>query len=687
MTLPPINKNKIRNIGIMAHIDAGKTTLSERILFYTGLSHKMGEVHEGTAVMDWMEQEQERGITITSAATVCFWKDIYINLIDTPGHVDFTIEVERSLRVLDGAIAVFDSVHGVESQSETVWRQADAYQVPRICFLNKMDRIGASFEKSFHSIKQKLSLTPVAIQWPVGLENQFQGVLDLVQQKMYLWDQDALGKSFTTHEIPLEHKQIFESQRALLIETLAESDETLMEKYLEDKDISDEEIKQALRKQTLNLKITPVLCGSAFKNKGVQILLDAVRSYLPSPLDIPPAKGKDLKGVTALCPPEDKAPLSSLAFKIVFDSFSGTLTYVRIYSGVLKTGQFVYNTRQKKTERIQKILKMHSNFKKEINQVKAGDIAVIPGLKWTQTGDSLCDQSRKLFFERLSFPEPVLFAAIEPKHSSDQSKIESAFKKLEREDPSCQTKKDPETGQMLLMGMGELHIEILLNRLLKDYKIPTRIGKPQVSFRETPAKTWEGGGEFNQDIQGQNHFAKANLKIEPLERGKGFLFEKGSQKLPQEILSQVEEGLNQGLSSGPFMGYPVRDLKISLLKLEYNEEEPSLLAIRSCLYQSFSNGLRAAGTELLEPIFKLNINCPEEFTGAIIGDLNIRKARVQAVNEQRGLKAITALAPLSKLFGYATDLRSLSQGRAGFSMEMHGYSLLPKKDKQKLLLL
>ena len=680
------NKSKIRNIGIMAHIDAGKTTLSERILFYTGLSHKMGEVHEGTTVMDWMEQEQERGITITSATTACSWKDIFINLIDTPGHVDFTIEVERSLRVLDGAIAVFDSVHGVEPQSETVWRQADNYKVPRICFLNKMDRVGANFEKSFQSIQKKLSIPPVAIQWPVGLENEFQGVLDLVEGKMYLWDQDELGKSFSTHEIPTEYQSQYKKQRALLVETLVESEESLMEKYLEDREISSTEIKQALRKQTLNLQITPVLCGSAFKNKGVQVLLDAVKDYLPSPLDIPPAKGKNLKGALVLCSPDDKEPLASIAFKISFDSFSGTLTYLRIYSGTLKTGQLLSNMRQKKTERIQKILKMHSNSRTEVQQVKAGDIAAVPGLKWTQTGDSLCDKSRDLFFESLSFPEPVLSVAIEPKSSSDQSKIELALKKLEREDPSCQVKRDPETGQMLLLGMGELHIQILIDRLLKDYKVSARIGKPQVSFRETPSQAWEGFWEFSQEIQGQKHFAKARLKVEPLARGKGFLFEEGLKKPAKDILSQVETGLNEGLSSGPLMGYPVKDLKVTLLSLEYNEEEGGLLAIRSCIYQALSHALRQAGVNLLEPIFQLSISCPEEFTGAVIGDINSRKGRVQDLTKKEEITIITAQAPLSQLFGYATKLRSLSQGRANFSMEMQGYDLLPKKDQQKLLL-
>lgn len=681
------SKNQIRNIGIMAHIDAGKTTLSERILFYTGLSRKMGEVHEGTAVMDWMEQEQERGITITSAATACYWKETYINLIDTPGHVDFTIEVERSLRVLDGAIAVFDSVHGVEPQTETVWRQADTYKVPRLCFLNKMDRIGASFDSSLNSIKEKLSLKPLALQYPVGSEDQFKGVLDLLEQKMYLWDQDEMGSDFSTSEIPEEYKKTVQSKREALIEQLAEGDEVLMDKYLKDEELSVDEIRKSIRKQTLNLQITPVFCGSAFKNKAVQPLLDAIRYYLPSPLDVPPAEGKNFKEQVVLCPPKDEEPLSALAFKIAFDSFSGTLTYVRVYSGLLKSGQSVHNSRQNKTERIQKIFKMHSNSRKELKELCSGDIGVIAGLKWTQTGDSLCDKKRILSLERLTFPEPVLSVAIEAKASVDQAKIEEALEKLKREDPSCQTRKDPETGQVLLMGMGELHIEILLDRLLKDYKVSARIGKPQVSYRETPSSSWEGSGEFDQEIQGQRHFATVSMKIEPLERNKGFILDKSQlSSFSPEILSAVEEGVDQALSSGPFMAYPMRDLKLSLQSLKYKEEELSLLAIRSCVYQTLYRGLKEAGTKLLEPVFRLKLISPEEFTGAIIGDLNMRGGQVENMERQKDLNLITALAPLTELFGYATDLRSLSQGRASFSMEMHGYSPLTEKAMQKLLI-
>jgi len=681
------DKSKIRNIGIMAHIDAGKTTLSERILFYTGLSRKMGEVHEGTAVMDWMEQEQERGITITSASTACLWKEAYINLIDTPGHVDFTIEVERSLRVLDGAVVVFDSVHGVEPQSETVWRQADTYQVPRICFLNKMDRVGADFTASLNSIQKKLSLTPVAVQWPIGFEEHFKGVFDLVEQKMLIWDQDELGKEFSVYDISEEDKKTVQEKRELLIEQLAEGDEDFMEKYMKNESLSSKDIHQSLRKQTLDLKITPVFCGSAFKNKAIQPLLDAILKYLPSPLDIPPAEAKNFKDKTVSCVSKDDEHLSALVFKIAFDAFSGTLSYIRVYSGVIKAGQMVYNSRQKKSERVQKILKMYSNSRKEIKEIRAGDIAAIAGLKSTQTGDSLCHKDNTLILEPVAFPEPVLSVAIEPKSHVDQVKIEEALQKIKREDPSCQVKKDAETGQMLLMGMGELHIEILLDRLLKDYKVSARIGKPQVSFRETPTSSWEGSGEFNQDIQGRTHFAKVSIKIEPLERDAGLLFDKGNFKNSSfEILSALEEAFEQGVSSGPFMAYPMRDLKLSLLDLKYEQAQLSLLAIRSCLYQTFCKGVKELGSDLLEPIFHLKLTSPEEFTGAIIGDLNARRGQVEDIEKQKDLKIIRATAPLTELFGYATDLRSLSQGRASFSMEMKGYSLLPEKEKKKMMI-
>ena len=682
------DKSQLRNIGIMAHIDAGKTTLSERILFYTGLSRKMGEVHEGTAVMDWMEQEQERGITITSASTTCFWENIIINLIDTPGHVDFTMEVERSLRVLDGAVGVFDAVHGVEPQSETVWRQADRYQVPRICFLNKMDRMGASFEKSLKSIKDKLSLKPLVVQIPVGAEENFQGVIDLVEQKMLLWDKDELGKEYSIKDIADEYKDEVEQKRNEMLEQLAENDDSIMEKYLAGENIEIKDIKAAIRTQTINLLLTPVLCGSAFKNKGVQAVLNAVKDYLPSPLDIESVKGTDLKEKEIVCETKDSEPFVALVFKIAFDSFSGTLSYIRVYSGSLKSGLQIYNARQDKTERVNKILRIHSNSRKEVDEVLAGDIVAIAGLKWTQTGDTLCTKQKIVALEPLTLPEPVIFVAIEAKTGADQEKIEEALKKLQREDPSCKVHKDPETAQTLLMGMGELHLEILVDRLLKDYKVQARIGKPQVSFRETPIKSWEGSLEFNKEIAGQKHVVEMTMKLEPLESGAGYIFEdKSSLKdFPKDLQKTVQDALEQGLSSGPFMGYPMRDLKVILQKINYKEGEPNSLALQSVTYQLFRKAVVESGSNLLEPIFQIKVVCPDEFTGAIISDLNTRRSQVEGMEKQEDLNIINAKTPLLNLFGYATDLRSLSQGRASFSMEMQGYGLLPEKEKQKFLL-
>ena len=680
-----VEKSKLRNIGIMAHIDAGKTTLSERILFYTGISHKMGEVHEGSAVMDWMEMEQERGITITSAATTFFWEGVQVNLIDTPGHVDFTIEVERSLRVLDGAIAVFDVVHGVEPQSETVWRQADHYKVPRICFFNKMDRVGADFQKSLSSIEEKLSLTPIPLQWPVGCEDSFQGVIDLIKEKALLWNKDELGKEFSVVEIPSEYREIVKKQREFLIEKAAEGDERLMEKYLQDKPFTSEDIRQGIRKQTLSLQITPVFCGSAFKNKGVQPVLTAVKDYLPSPVESPPEKGETSKGNTLLCETDDKKPLVALAFKIVFDSFSGTLIYIRVYSGVLKVGSSFYNVRQKKSERIQKLFKMHSRSRKEVQEIRAGDIGVAAGLKFTQTGDTLCLKNHAVSLESLDFPDPVISSAVEGKTSEDHSRLEEALKNLQREDPSCQVRKDPETGQTLLMGMGELHIEVLVDRLLKDYKVNTRVGKPQVSFKETPVQKTSASGEFVKEIAGVKHFAKVILEVEPLERGEGFDFKNEAKNLPDSFVKAVQEGVEQALQSGPFMGCPVQDLRVVLRSAEFKEEEASSLAFQSAASQALQKALRESGSNLLEPVFSVEVVTPEEFTGSVIADLNARGGQIEQMGRRKDLQVISAKAPLRTLFGYATDVRSLSQGRASFSMEMTGYDLLPEKEKQKFL--
>ena len=678
-------KNKLRNIGIMAHIDAGKTTLSERILFYTGVSHKMGEVHEGSAVMDWMKMEQERGITITSAATTFFWKGVQVNLIDTPGHVDFTMEVERSLRVLDGAIAVFDAVHGVESQSETVWRQADHYKVPRICFFNKMDRVGADFQRCLQSIKDKLSLIPVPLQWPVGCEDSFRGVIDFIEEKALLWDKDELGREFSIVEIPSEYREIVKKQREFLIEKAAEGEEQLLEKYLQDKPLTSEEVRRGIRKQTLSLQITPVFCGSAFKNKGVQPVLTAVRDYLPSPLESLSEKGESLQGKSILCEMDDKKPLVALAFKIVFDSFSGTLTYIRVYSGVLKVGSSFYNVRQKKTERIQKLFKMHSRFRKEVQEIRAGDIGVAAGLKFTQTGDTLCLKNHAVSLESLDFPEPVISSAVEGKTSEDQKRLEEVLKNLQREDPSCRVRKDPETGQTLLMGMGELHIEVLVDRLLKDYKVSTRVGKPQVSFKETPMKKTSASGEFDREIASVKHFAQVVLEVEPLERGQIFDFKNETGVLPDSFVKAVQQGVDQALCSGPFMGCPMQDLRVILKEAVFREEEASFLAFQSAASQALQKALQKSESHLLEPVFFMEVVTPEEFTGSIIADLNARGGQIEQMGRRKDLQVISAKTPLRNLFGYATDMRSLSQGRASFSMEMTGYDLLPEKEKQKFL--
>ena len=680
------DKNKLRNIGIMAHIDAGKTTLTERIVFYTGLSHKMGEVHEGSAVMDWMEMERERGITITSAVTTFPWEGARINLIDTPGHVDFTVEVERSLCVLDGAVAVFDAVHGVESQSETVWRQADRHRVPRICFLNKMDRLGADFQGSLQSIRNKLSLTPVPLQWPIGSEETFHGVIDLIEEKALLWDRDELGREFSVTEIPSKYRDIVKEHREFLVEKSAEGDEALTEKYLKGEQLTSEEIRLGIRKQTLSLQITPVLCGSAFKNKGVQPVLTAVKDYLPSPLERQPREGTTPKGGTVSCPADDTKPLTALAFKIVFDSFSGALTYVRVYSGVLKAGSIVCNVRQEKTERAQKIFKMHSKFRKEVRELRAGDMGAVTGLKFTQTGDTLCSKARAVSLEPLTFPDPVISLSVEARASEDQDRLKEALSRLQREDPTCRVRKDPETGQTILMGMGELHLEVLISRLLKDYKVEVRSGKPQVSFKETPSGTGAGQGEFDREIAGERHFARVSLEVEPLERGRGLEFKS---ELKEECLTSFVEavwkGVKRSAGAGPFMGCPLEDFKVILKSVEFKEEGASDLAFQSSAARAFQKALQVCGSSLLEPIFSLEIVTPEEFTGSLINDLNARRGRVERIDRKKGLQVISATAPLKNLFGYATDLRSLSQGRAGFSMEIKGYDLLPEKEKQKFL--
>lgn len=673
---------KTRNIGIMAHIDAGKTTLTERILFYTGRSYKMGEVHDGNTVMDWMEQEQERGITITSAATTCFWKNCMINIIDTPGHVDFTVEVERSLRVLDGAIAVFDGVHGVEPQSETVWRQADKHKVPRICFINKMDRIGADFSSSVQSIKKKLGANPLITQYPVGGEN-FSGVIDLVHSKLCTWPTE-LGDSMKTDDIPPEHQEKTQQMRQEMLENLCEWDEFLMEKFVKEEPISEEEIKSSIRKLTLQLKITPVLCGSAFKNKGVQLVLDAISDYLPSPLDIPPVFGKKNNQTVSKKTSFKESP-TALAFKIEVDSFAGTMTYIRVYSGEIRTGATLFNSRENKKERVNKLVKMHSHAKQEILVLKAGDIGAVLGLKWTRTGDTLCSQEDPLLLESIDFPEPVISVAIEAGSLSEQKKMTDTLALLQKEDPSFSLRSNPETGQTLIEGMGELHLEVLVHRLRNDFKIKMNVGKPQVFFRETLLKRGQIKHIFEKDIAGKKQYAGLSLEVYPVARGKGIQIQNKVSDLPKEFLNSIKEGIMESSSVGVVSGYPLQDVGVDIIKWEYKEGESSELAFKVCASQAFHMGAKSAKGQMLEPIFKVEVLTPEEFIGDVIGDLNARRGQIGEIYNKNVLQVVQAKAPLLHLIGYATQLRSITQGRASFSMEMTGYDVLPESIQKTLM--
>ena len=680
-----------RNIGIIAHIDAGKTTLTERILFYTGLSHKMGEVHEGNTIMDWMEQEQERGITITSAATTCFWKNHRINLIDTPGHVDFTVEVERSLRVLDGAIVVFDGVSGVEPQSETVWRQADRYKTPRICFINKMDRTGADFQSSMRSIVEKLKATPVCLQIPLGTEDNFKGVIDLIEEKALIWDQDKKGEKYSITPVPEQYIQQVKKERETLIEHAVSADDEILQKYLNEQPISNEEIKQALRKATLSLKITPVFCGAAFKNKGVQPLLTGVLNYLPGPLDRPPIEGKKQgkqPGKTITCPADFEHPVCALSFKLTEDPFAGRLTYIRMYSGVLKSGAQLLNTRENKKERIQKILKVHSKYREEVDFLKAGDIGAVLGLKWTATGDTLCSSTRSVILESITFPEPVISMVVEPKSTADQKKLLKVLEILQKEDPSCSVSSDAETGQTLLMGMGELHLEVLIQRLEREHKVHVNTGTPKVSYRETILNTTEGEGVFEQEIGGQKQYARVRLKIEPDKNLRSLVFENQLKtETPVEFTQAIQNTVEDSSHVGMLMGYRLLGVKAILLETESKGENETaiLTALKSAGARAFRNALSSNTNRLLEPIFDLEIITPEEFLGDVMSDLNSRRAKVEKVSMEHHLQVIKAQVPLMNLFGYATALRSVSQGRASFSMQMREYLLLPKKVEEQIL--
>ena len=671
-----------RNVGIMAHIDAGKTTLTERILYYTGKSYKMGEVHDGNAVMDWMTQEQERGITITSAATTCSWNKHMINIIDTPGHVDFTVEVERSLRVLDGAIAVFDGVNGVEPQSETVWRQADKHKVPRICFINKMDRLGADFKGSVESIQKKLGAKPVITQCPLGEGEDFKGVIDLVRFCLYTW-LDETGEKYETSDIPEDQKDQCKKYREQMIEDLSEWDESLMEKFIQEKEITEEEIKNSIRKATIQQKITPVLCGSAFKNKGVQPLLDAIIDYLPSPLEIPPVEGISQKGQSVIRQTQFKEKLCGLAFKISVDSFAGTLTYVRIYSGEIKVGSQLLNSRANKKERVNKLVKMHSHSKQEVSVLKAGDIGAILGLKWTQTGDTLCE-GEPLLLETIHFPEPVISLAIEAQSLAEQKKMMECIRTLQKEDPSFSVRFNSETGQTLLEGMGELHLDVLVYRLKNEFNLKMNVGKPQVFFRETLLNSAQKEHLFEKDIAGKKQFAGLTLKVYPLERGKGFEFKSEVPMIPAPFLQAIKEGVQESSSVGVVEGYPLQDIGVTVIQWNFKEGESSELAFKVCASQAFHQCSKIARGQILEPIFKLEILTPEEFIGDVISDLNSRRGQIGEIQNKGHLQAVQAKAPLLNLIGYATELRSVTQGRASFSMEMIGYEVLPDSVRKNL---
>ncbi len=680
--------SRTRNIGIMAHIDAGKTTTTERILFYTGVSHKIGEVHEGAAQMDWMEQERERGITITSAATTCFWKDSRINIIDTPGHVDFTIEVERSLRVLDGAVAVFDSVQGVEPQSETVWRQADKYQVPRIAFMNKMDRVGADFFASVQSMIDRLGAKPVPIQLPFGKEDGFRGVIDLLSMKSYLFDDETLGAAFVTEDIPQEYYEQAREYREKLLDSVVEFDEAVMERYLNGEVLEVDEIKRAIRLGTVGLKITPVLCGSAFKNKGVQPLLDAVVDYLPSPVDLPPVVGVDPKtGEELVRRPQVDEPFSALAFKIMSDPFAGQLTYFRVYSGRLSSGSYVYNVGKEKKERVGRLLKMHANKREEIDQVSAGDIAAAVGLKDTRTGDTLSDEKSPILLEVIKFPEPVIALAVEPKTKQDLDKLGFSLEKLAQEDPSFHVKSDEETGQTIISGMGELHLEIIVDRLLREFKVQANVGKPQVAYRETIRGKAEAEGKYIKQTGGRGQYGHVFLRVEAAESGVGLEFVNKivGGVVPREYIPAVEKGVRERMEGGILAGYPLRDIRVTIFDGSYHEVDSSEMAFKIAGSMALVSACEKAEPVLLEPIMKVEVLVPQEFMGDVIGDLNGRRGKIHGMRARGGSQAVDAVVPLSEMFGYATDLRSKTQGRATYSMEFDKYEVVPKQLAQQII--
>ena len=680
-------KEKIRNIGIMAHIDAGKTTTTERILYYTGVTHRIGEVDQGSATMDWMEQEKERGITITSAATTCFWKEYRINIIDTPGHVDFTIEVERSLRVLDGAVAVFCSVGGVEPQSETVWKQADKYEIPRIAFVNKMDRVGADFDGCLQMMIDRLRITPLPLQIPIGKEEDFQGIIDLVSMKALFYDPNSQGTRFDILDIPEAYLKEAFRQRGLLIERLSELSEPLTEKFIEGKEISEPEIKQAIREATMKLKVTPVLCGAAFKNKGVQPLLDAIIDYLPSPLDLPPVKGIDLRGEEKAFSANNGHPLSALAFKIMNDPYTGQLTFFRIYSGTLKSGDSVFNPTRGKRERIGRLLKMHANKREEIREVFAGDIFAAVGLKYTTTGDTICTEKEPIILESITFPEPVISVALEPKTKGDVEKLGVSLHKLTLEDPSFKVKTDEETGQTIISGMGELHLEIIVDRLLREFNVEANVGRPQVAYRETITKTVKSEGRFIRQSGGRGQYGHAWLTLEPQPPGKGFEFVNKivGGKIPREYIPAIEKGVIEAMEKGVLAGFPMVDVKVTLIDGSYHDVDSSEMAFKIAGSMGFKEGARRANPILLEPMMSIEIITPEEFVGQVVSDLNSRRGKTTRVEYRKGTNVITGEVPLANVFGYVTDLRSLTQGRATFTLQFSHYSPVPPSVSEEIL--
>jgi elongation factor G len=679
---------RCRNIGIMAHIDAGKTTTTERILFYTGKTHRIGEVHEGTATMDWMEQEQERGITITSAATTCTWRDIRINIIDTPGHVDFTAEVERSLRVLDGAVAVFDAVHGVQPQSEKVWRQADKYGVPRICFINKIDKMGADFEHAIDTIRKRLSAKPVAIQIPIGQEDKFKGVIDLINMKAIVWVDDTMGAEYVTEEIPAELKKKAEAFHAQLVESIAENDDEILHKFLEGEEITADELRASLRKSTIALKVFPVVVGTAFKNKGIQPLLDAVVDYLPSPLDVPETHGLNPdNGETIFRKADDKEPFSALAFKIMADPFVGQLTFIRVYSGQLKTGDSVLNTGRRRTERIGRLLKMHANKREEISEILAGDICAAVGLKGVSTGDTICDEDHPIALENITFAVPVISVAVEPKTKADQEKMGMALGRLAQEDPTFKVHTDPDSGQTIISGMGELHLEIIVDRMMREYKVEANVGKPQVAYRETIRKHAEAEGKYIRQTGGRGQYGHAKIKLDPQPAGTGYEFVNDivGGSVPKEFIKPIDQGIQEALEGGILAGYPMVDVKATLYDGSYHDVDSNEMAFKIAGSMAFKEAARKASPVLLEPVMAVEVVTPEDYAGVIMGDLSSRRGRIEGMEHRAGSQVIKAIVPLAEMFGYATHMRSSTQGRAEYSMHFARYEEAPRSVAEEII--